>query len=94
MVSRYHLGEIVISKAGRDINNAYIIVEKENDAYVKVADGINKRVEYPKRKNIKHLKLTGDIVEELSIWLDKGKRIRNEDIKLYLKDYQKNEEAN
>jgi len=88
MTSRYQLGEIVISKSGRDKGNHYIIVDIEGKKYVKVADGDVRRVEHPKRKNIRHLRFTGDIIEELSIWLNDKKRIRNEDIKRFVKNYE------
>lgn len=89
MVSRYQLGEVVFSKAGRDFDNAYLVVDIENKDYIKVADGDKKKIERPKRKNKKHLRKTGDVFGELSIWLSEGKRVRNEDIKKFLKDYQK-----
>lgn len=88
MTSRYRLGEIVISKSGRDIGKHYIIVDIEGNNYVRLADGDARRVEHPKRKNIKHLSFTGDIILELSIWLKDKKRIRNEDIKRFIKKYQ------
>lgn len=88
MVSRYRLGELVVSKAGRDIGKYYIIIGRESNNYVTVADGDLRRVEHPKRKNIKHLIFTGDIIEELSIWLKNNKRVRNEDLKRLIKDYE------
>lgn len=88
MTSRYNLGEIVISKAGRDTGNHYIIVGREGTNFVNIADGKVKRIEHPKRKNIKHLISTGDVIEELAIWLENKKRIRNEDLKKLLKDYE------
>ncbi len=88
MPSCYKLGELVISKSGRDIGKHYIIVDIEKNNYVRLADGDARRVEHPKRKNIKHLRFTGDIIEELSIWLKDKKRIRNEDIKRFIKNYQ------
>lgn len=93
MISHYQLGEIVISKAGRDRGKYYIIIGIYNQNYVKIADGEFKKVEHPKRKNIKHLYSTGDTIRELAIWLENKKRIRNEDLKIFLKDYVKNEEA-
>lgn len=93
MVSSYRLGEVVISKAGRDTGKYYIIIDMEKDNYVKIADGDNRRVEHPKRKKAKHLHFTGDVIEELAIWLENKKRIRNEDLKRFIKDYEKNEEA-
>lgn len=93
MVNPYRLGEIVVSKAGRDTGKYYIVVGQENENYVKIADGDTRRIEAPKRKNVKHLYFTGDVMEELAIWLENKKRIRNEDLKRFIKDYEKNEEA-
>lgn len=93
MTSRFQLGELVISSAGRDNGSFYIVVGSLDKQHVTVANGDKKRIEYPKRKNVKHLQSTGVFLEELSIWLESGKRIRNEDIKRVLKDYE-NEEAN
>ncbi|HHU92625.1 MAG TPA: RNA-binding protein [Halanaerobiaceae bacterium] len=93
MVYPYSLGEIVISKAGRDAGKHYIIVGLEKENYVKIANGDTRRIENPKRKNVKHLYFTGDVIEELAIWLENKKRIRNEDLKRFIKDYEKNEEA-
>ncbi len=92
MGARYQLGEIVVSTAGRDRGKLYLVVNIINDNYLEVADGDKKRMERPKRKNIKHLNSTRYIDEELSIWLSHGKRVRNEDLKKCLKDYE-NEEA-
>jgi len=88
MTSRYQLGEIAISKSGRDKGKHYIVVGIEDNNYVNIADGDVRRVEHPKRKNIKHLRFTGDIIEELSIWLKDKKRVRNEDIKRFVKNYE------
>lgn len=93
MLSPCRLGDIVISNAGRDSGKYYIIVNIESENYVMIADGETKRIEHPKRKNNKHLIFTGDLNEELAIWLENRKRIRNEDLKKILKDYVKNEEA-
>jgi len=92
MESLYQLGEIVVSTAGRDRGKLYLVVNIIDDNYIEVADGDKKRMERPKLKNIKHLRSTGYIDEELSIWLSSGKRVRNEDLKKRLKDYE-NEEA-
>ncbi|HOA40505.1 MAG: KOW domain-containing RNA-binding protein [Halanaerobiales bacterium] len=83
----------MISKAGRDAGKHYIIVGLEKENYVKIANGDTRRIENPKRKNVKHLYFTGDVIEELAIWLENKKRIRNEDLKRFIKDYEKNEEA-
>jgi large subunit ribosomal protein L14e len=87
MNSDFHLGEIVISIAGRDLNKNYVVVGIINQKYLKLADGNYKKIDRPKKKNIKHLKSTGFIDKELNIWLTEGKRIRNEDLKWIIRNY-------
>lgn len=93
MSSRYRLAEIVVSTAGRDRGKKYLVIGRSNENHIKLADGDKKRLEHPKVKNIKHLRSTGTVLEEISIWLSEGKRVRNEDVKKAIKDYEKNEEA-
>ena len=52
------VGKVVISNAGRDKNKMMVIV-KETENYLLVCDGKERPVERPKRKNPKHLKITG-----------------------------------
>lgn len=94
MDSQFRLAEVVVSTAGRDRGKYYLVVDIEDSQYVKVADGDKKKLKRPKRKNIKHLRATGYVIEEFAIWLSEGKRVRNEDIKKAIKEYEKNEEAN
>ena len=56
------VGRVVISKSGRDKDKAMVIV-KETENYLLVCDGKERPVERPKRKNPKHLKLTGTYLE-------------------------------
>ena len=56
------IGRVVISNAGRDKTTVMVIVE-ETANYLLVCDGKERRLERPKRKNPKHLKLTGTYLE-------------------------------
>lgn len=56
------VGRIVISNAGRDKTRAMVIVKKTEN-YLLVCDGKERRLERPKRKNPKHLKLTNTFLE-------------------------------
>ena len=87
------LGEIVSSTAGRDEGRYFVVIDIVNQNYVKIADGDLRKIENPKLKNIKHLNTTGEIVEELSIWLHNKKRVRDEDLKKVVRDYEQNKEA-
>ena len=51
------VGNVVISKSGRDKTKAMVIV-KETENYLLVCDGKERPLERPKRKNAKHLKIT------------------------------------
>ncbi len=52
------IGSIVISTAGRDIDNKYIVIGIVDKDYVLVADGKGRTMQHPKKKRIKHLKET------------------------------------
>ncbi|RCW49296.1 MULTISPECIES: RNA-binding protein [unclassified Halanaerobium] len=93
MDKKFQPGEIVRSTAGRDLGNYYIVVEILSPKYILAADGKYKKINNPKKKNIKHIESTGIVHEEFSIWLTEGKRLRNEDIQYVLKNYRKKEEA-
>ena len=54
-------GKIVISKAGHDKGQLFVVsgVSEENDGCVFIADGKRRRIEDPKKKKLKHLGDTG-----------------------------------
>lgn len=92
-MSSYKLGEIVISTAGRDQDKYYIVVDILDERYIELVDGDTRKLDNSKKKNIKHIDRTGYVAEELSHWLEDGKRIRNEDLKRVVRDYEQNKEA-
>lgn len=51
-------GSIVLSKAGHDVNNMYIVLSVENKMALLV-DGILKNEIHPKKKRVTHLKTIG-----------------------------------
>ena len=53
----FEKGTVVISKAGRD-KGYFMVVLDEADGYVTVADGKERPLDRPKRKNPKHLQKT------------------------------------
>ena len=52
------LGGVCVSLAGHDKGRAYIIVKVVDPEFVLVADGVYRSVKAPKKKRIKHLKIT------------------------------------
>lgn len=67
-----NVGQIVISKSGRDKGRVFIIVEIIDVQYVYIADGKLRKIETPKKKKIKHLQHTKRI-SELSVDLKNSK---------------------
>lgn len=49
------VGQVVVSKAGRDQGKAYVVVDVTADGFALVADGKKRLVRRPKRKNLRHV---------------------------------------
>lgn len=52
----YCVGEIVVSKAGRDRNRAFVVLEVLDADYVLLADGRLRTLDRPKKKKRRHLR--------------------------------------
>lgn len=90
----YELGQVVRSAAGRDQGNLFVIIDIE-DPYVMLVDGKTRRLEQPKKKKMKHIQITHDIIEALGEKLTNGDKISNAEIRKSLKNYeQKADEPN
>ena len=61
------IGNVVLSKAGRDKGHLYIIIGQVNSEYVLVADGNTKTMNKPKKKKLKHISFLNDINEEIKL---------------------------
>lgn len=75
------LGQVVYSKAGRDVGTVFIITGLIDANYVYISDGNLRRVENPKKKKIKHLVITKDIIETISEKISTDIRITNAEIR-------------
>ncbi|MGE5507654.1 MAG: hypothetical protein ACM3RP_04060 [Chitinophagales bacterium] len=60
------VGQLVVSRAGRDQGKAYIVVEASGGGFVKVADGTLRRVAHAKRKNLRHLIVYPAVAREIA----------------------------
>jgi ribosomal protein L14E/L6E/L27E len=84
-----YLGVVVYSKAGRDIDRKFIIMDIINEEYVYISDGDLRKVEKPKRKKIKHLIITDRVFDDV---LSK-KIVSNSEIRKFLQSLGSNKEA-
>ena len=77
-------GSIVLSLAGRDKDNYFVITEiQDNFAYI--VDGKIHKVENPKLKKLKHMTEHGTVEGSLLNRLKSKAKITNQDIKKSLK---------
>ncbi len=53
------IGDVVISVQGRDKHKLYAVVGCENN-FLQLVDGKSRRLNCPKRKNVKHVRLLPD----------------------------------
>jgi len=75
------LGQVVYSKAGRDNGKIFIITGLIDANYVYISDGDLRRVENPKKKKLKHLVITKNIVDSISQKLSTDNRVTNAEIR-------------
>lgn len=71
-------GVVVKAAAGRDSGRYFIVVNYE-DNFVWISDGKTRKLEKPKKKNIKHLQFT-DTVADIE-------KITNRKLKVYLDSF-------
>ena len=78
MKSTFSLGDLVLSKAGRDGGEVFLVVDVDGD-YVKIVDGKIRKISNPKKKKIKHLEkfLDGELID-LAIKINSGQPVSNE----------------
>ena len=81
----YRVGDLVISKSGRDRGRNFMVVELIDENYVSISDGSLRKLEKPKKKKIKHLEYLGKADERILSKLEENKKITNSDLRKMLK---------
>ena len=87
MQKEVFVGSIVYSKAGRDGGKCYIIVGLDGKGYAMVANGRDRTLLSPKRKNVKHLDPSGRISKTIQEKLLSEKQVFDSEIKSALRQY-------
>lgn len=77
-------GDIVYSKAGRDKDKIFIILEVLDDKFAFLADGDLRKVQKPKKKKIMHLKKTNMTAQLIKEKIAEGARVTNSDLRKVL----------
>jgi len=94
VVIDFQIGQIVISKAGKDKGDALVVLAVEGE-YLLLCDGLARPLERPKRKKIKHVQPTNSVDAALStaIAAKTKTNMKNADFKTALKNFGRNYEG-
>ena len=79
-------GEFVYASAGRDAGKCFIVLSSE-DNYLYLCDGKSRKVSNPKKKKIKHVKLTGDRDEFIINKLASVGKLTNKEVRYALSNF-------
>ncbi|MFM1515303.1 hypothetical protein ABGF49_02125 [Helcococcus ovis] len=58
------LGQLCVSKQGRDKGKVYIVYEFVDEDYILLVNGKDKKINNPKKKNKKHLQIVNQSIED------------------------------
>ncbi len=76
----FNVGDIVLSKMGRDSGRHYIIMDVEGN-YACICDGDRHKVDKPKKKKLKHIKSTGEASDYIAGKLAEGTKVTNAELR-------------
>lgn len=71
------IGQIVKSKTGRDQGRVFVVFGKVDDKHVLIVDGSLRRVDRPKKKQIKHLAKVNLVSNEIRAAVLNNEKINN-----------------
>ena len=78
MLNKINPGDVVVSTAGRDKDNIFLVVEVK-DKFVYLADGKVRKVQNQKKKSAKHIKvILPNGLNDLSEKIKRGEQVGNE----------------
>lgn len=83
---KLNIGDVVLSKKGRDANNYFMVVSLQGD-FVYVADGKKHVLVKPKKKNVKHLSYANAHLDGISDKLQKGLKVFDSEVKSALRQF-------
>ncbi len=87
------VGRIAVSKAGRDTGRVFVILEVIDTYYVYIVDGDLRKMDRPKKKKLKHLKLTEDVLSSIADKLKEGTKVFDAEIRSAIRSLQSGSDA-
>ena len=79
-------GRVVLSTQGRDEGRYFIVLKVIDENFVLMADGLTRKVDHPKKKKVKHLRMKPIVVEVDGEKLP-NHQLQDSDLRRYLREY-------
>lgn len=79
-------GRVVLSTQGRDEGRYFIILKVIDDNFVLMADGLTRKVDHPKKKKVRHLRMKPIVVEVDGDKLP-NRHLQDSDLRRYLREH-------
>ena len=74
------IGDLVYSKAGRDKDAYFVVINKPNEKYCEISDGKTRKTDNPKLKKEKHLERVGRY-EEITCLFEQEEAFTNKQLR-------------
>ena len=87
MDDSFSIGDIVLSKAGRDSGKLFVVVAVEG-IYAYICDGDIRKTGTTKKKKIKHIKKTGGFSEYIAGKLAEGAKVTNTELRRAISEFE------
>ena len=78
-------GRVVLSTQGRDEGRYFIVLKVIDENFVLMADGLTRKVDHPKKKKVKHLRMKPIVVEVDGMKLP-NRQLQDSDLRRYLQE--------
>lgn len=75
------LGQVVLSRAGRDKGKSFVVVGDADLEHVLLSDGDLRKLEKPKKKKLKHIKPTDTVLQDIGDKLRSNLKVTNAEIR-------------
>ncbi|MDO4492915.1 MAG: KOW domain-containing RNA-binding protein [Clostridia bacterium] len=75
------IGRLAVSKQGRDRGRTFLITGIVDDNHVTLSDGETRKVDRPKKKKLKHLRVLPEKAQEIAAQLNAGKIPQDSDVR-------------
>lgn len=87
MDTKFNVGDIVFSRAGRDSGRYYIVMSLE-DNYAYICDGDMHKGDKPKKKKLKHLTHSGKSSEYIKAKISVGIKVTNAELRRAISEFE------